>query len=364
MKIGIDASRYRDTDATGVEWYSFYIINGLVKAVSNDELVLYSQSPLSVGNAKNKVINCKKLWTLRGLSSEIKNNPVDVLFVPSHVLPLSLPKRSVITIHDVAFKYLRSSYSLKQYLYLDFSCKFAVKNATKIIVPSRATRDDLIHFYGCDAEKISVIYHGFAKPTFSSEEIDDVFEKADFIQHFDLKKDSKYLLFVGRLETKKNLVRLVEAFSEFLKIHSEYKLVLAGKRGLGFDRLLKVVGKLGLIDKVIMPGYVSELEKAALLKYSAAFVFPSLYEGFGLPLLEAFYYKKPVLTSNVSCLPEIGGDSACYVDPYSPIAITNGMHKLITDDTYRNKLVACGLKRLEDFSWEKASCETLKILHG
>lgn len=364
MKIGIDASRYRDTDATGVEWYSFHIINSLLKASSDDDVVLYSRSPIDVNGAKNIVIDVKRLWTLRGLSKEMKNSDIDALFVPSHVLPLTLPERSVITIHDLAFKHLKSSYSLKQYLYLDWSCKFAVKNASAIIVPSKATRDDLVHFYGCDEKKIYVVYHGFHKPTFTDTEIDKAFAQADFVEHFGLSKNSKYLLFVGRLETKKNLVRLVEAFSEFAKTHEDYKLVLAGKRGIGFDRILKAVDKFKVADKVVMPGYVSEMEKAALLKYCKAFVFPSLYEGFGLPLLEAFYYKKPVLTSKVSCLPEVGGDAAHYVDPYSVTDIANGISRLVTDDEYRNKLVAAGVCRLDDFSWEKAADQTLKIIHG
>lgn len=366
MKIGIDASRYRNTDATGVEWYSFHIINSLLKVLPvEDKATLYSQSPIVFGsNIENKVISVSRLWTIYGLSMEMKKNSVDALFVPSHVLPLKLPQRSVITIHDVAFKYLKSSYSFKQYHYLNLTTKYAVKVASQIIVPSMATKNDLVKFYGCDKDKISVVYHGFNAPDFSEKETDDAFDNADFVKHFGLKKDDKYLLFVGRLESKKNLPRLVEAFAEALKTHIDYKLILAGKRGVGFYRIMKIIDKLKLGDKVVMPGYITEVEKASLFKYCQAFLFPSLYEGFGLPLLESFYYKKPVLASNVPCLLEIGADCAHFVDPYDAKAIANGICKIVDEKQYCDKLVLRGSSRLTEFSWEKAAKETLKIIHG
>jgi glycosyltransferase involved in cell wall biosynthesis len=292
----------------------------------------------------------------------MRNNPPDVLFVPSHVLPLSLPKKSVIMIHDVAFKYLRESYSFFQYHYLNWSTKFAVKNATNIIVPSESTKRDLIEFFKCPKQKIKVIYHGFDKPNFTQVEIDSVFKKSDMFKHFGIKKDLKYFLFVGRLESKKNLVRLVEAFSEFSKINEDYILILAGKRGVGFDQLLKAVKALGLFDKIIMPGYITENEKAALYKYCKAFIFPSLHEGFGFPLLEAFYFKKPVLTSHVSCIPEIVKDAAYYVDPYDVEDILNGLLKLKNDANYCEKLIKLGNLRLDKFNWKISAKKTFSLL--
>ena len=171
MKIGIDASRYKHKEATGVEWYSRHIINGLLKEISasgsEDEVILYSREKLDLSG--NKVLSGQRFWTLGSLSKEMSKNPPDVLFVPSHVLPLNLPKRSVITIHDVAFKHLKNSYSFSQYHYLNWSTKFAVKKATKIIVPSEATKEDLIKFFQCPVEKIVVIPHGFEAPA----EVDD-----------------------------------------------------------------------------------------------------------------------------------------------------------------------------------------------
>lgn len=364
MKIGIDASRYSHPEATGVEWYSWQIINGLVGAAGKtDEIVLYSREKIfAPTGTKNRVLPGKRLWTLRSLSKEMKSNPPDVLFVPSHVLPLTIPEKSVITIHDVAFKHLRTSYSFSQYKYLNWSTKSAVKRATKIIVPSEATRDDLISFFKCPKDKIEVIHHGFEPPNVKQKDIDNVFEKSDAFKYFGLKKDTPYILFVGRLESKKNLVRLIEAFKDFSSLHGNYQLVLAGKRGLGFAEIPKIINELGLVGKIVIPGYVTEEEKAALYKYCNLFAFPSLYEGFGFPVLEAFHYKKPVLTSHVSCLPEVGGDAVHYVDPYDVESIAMGLEKLVNDHDYTENLVELGKKRLEEFTWKDASKKTLNVI--
>jgi glycosyltransferase involved in cell wall biosynthesis len=377
MKIGIDASRYADKESTGVEWYSWHIINSLIKKCCGDqsfELILYSKEPLNypedirelvnanAGRVHNKVIFNKRLWTLQGLSREMKLHPPEVLFVPSHVLPLDLPKKSVVTIHDVAFRYLKKSYSWLSYKYLNWSTKFAVKKATKIIVPSSATKNDLINFFNCPVEKIAVVEHGFDAPKISNKEIDKVFKNSDVFKFFNITDQNPYILFVGRLESKKNLCRLVQAFKSFSDINGNYKLVLAGKRGIGFDQLLKTIKNLDLFDKIIMPGYVSEEEKVALYKNCKVFAFPSLYEGFGLPILEAFYYGKPVLTSHVSCLPDVAGEAAYFVDPYDYSSISAGLEKIVNDTNYSENLISLGKERLKLFSWDEASRKTLDIL--
>ena len=367
MLIGIDASRYGSELATGVEHYSYKIINGLVEKASKSKdrkVVLYAKRRLGLsgGNISTRLIKSKRLWTLKGLSREMKEHAPDVLFVPSHVLPRTLPEKSVMMIHDVAFKYLRKAYSWTQFRYLDWSTKFAVKNATTIVVPSEATKSDLMHFYQCPEDKIKVVYHGFDPLEVSSKDIDKVFSESEIFKYFDLKKSSKYVFFVGRLESKKNLEKLVEAFYDFSQTHEEYRLVLAGSRGVGADRIVKKISNLRLADKVIMPGYVTDEEKAALYKYCSVFAFPSLYEGFGFPVLEAFHFEKPVLTSHVSCLPEVAGDAAHYVDPYDPDDISMGLERLVNDSKYADKLISLGKERLKKFTWEKASKETYEIL--
>lgn len=372
MIIGIDASRYGHETATGVERYSFYIINGLIEKASyggahGHKLVLYSREPIKLPEhlkydpnvVKFKVIPCKRFWTQIGLAREMHKSPPDKLFVPSHTLPFICPKDSIITIHDVAFKHLRKSYSLMQYAYLDVSTRFAVSKASKIIVPSECTRKDLIYFYKCPADKISVIHHGY-------ENLPDLCmtkdQEEEVLKQFWLTKEDKFMLFIGRLETKKNVSNLVKAFSVFVKDHKDWKLFLGGKRGIGFNKILKTVDHLKIWDNVIMPGYVRDVEKYVLFKYCKMFVFPSLYEGFGFPLLEAFADKKPVLTSNVSSIPEIAGNAVYYTDPCNHDVMAKDMEKLALDENLQKELTTNGVKQLEKFRWDVAITKTWNIL--
>ncbi len=373
MIIGIDASRLTSEQATGVEHYSWQIIKGILSEVKSlpitkrPEIVLYSREKLPSSvmewkvEAKNEVIYRRRFWTILGLASAMRKMKKQTLFVPSHTLPPSLPMRSVITIHDVAFRYLRKSYSFMQFHYLNLSTKFAVRRATKIIVPSEATKKDLVNFYNCEAEKIEVVYHGFARPEAPKDEDKGVQESAVF-RDFGLNEKSKYILFVGRLESKKNLVRLVEAFKEFSGKHENYYLVLAGKRGHGFKHLLDKVKQLEILDQVIMPGYITEEEKFLLYKYCAFFAFPSLYEGFGFPVLEAFFHEKAVLCSSISSLPEVGGEAVEYCDPYDKNSIKDGLISLAKNDAHCEELKKLGSEQLKKFTWEKAAKQTLDIL--
>ena len=362
MKIAIDGSRYGGEMATGVEWYSFHIINALLEELkgSGDEVAVYSREKLKLPKwVENRVLPAKRLWTLKALSRAMCADQPEALFVPSHVLPPSLPKRSVIMIHDVAFRHFRKAYGFRQYHYLNWSTKFAVKNASAIVVPSEATKKDLVELFACDAGKIEVVPHGFAMPDVGEKKMEGpVFE------YFEIDKTTKYILFVGRLEAKKNLVRLVEAFGEFVQEHEEWKLVLAGKRGVGFHEIQRKVTNLGLAEKVVMPGYVTEEEKQALLENCHFFAFPSLYEGFGFPVLEAFSFGKAVLTSQSSSLPEVAGAAAHYVDPLEVSEMAAGLEKLASDEAYVKKLVSAGQGELKKFSWKKAAEQTLKVIHG
>lgn len=370
MLIGIDASRYGHETATGVERYSFYVINGLIEKASSQKehkLVLYSKDHLKLPSHLNcdpkfvkfKIIHRKRFWTQIGLSKEMKKNPPNRLFVPSHTLPLIHPKKSVITIHDVAFKHLKKSYSLIQYLYLDWSTRFAVKNAEKIIVPSECTRNDLIHFYKCPGDKIHVIYHGY-------EPLPDLCmtpsQEENVLKRFWLEPDEKFIFFIGRLETKKNIENLLRAFAVFVKDHKDWKLVLGGKRGIGFKGIFKIANELDVWENIVMPGYVTDVEKYVLFKYCKFFVFPSLYEGFGFPILEAFSHGKPILTSRVSGIPEVASDAAYYTDPFDVSVMAKDMEKLAVSDDLQKNLVEKGMEQLKKFNWDDAVSKTWEIL--
>jgi glycosyltransferase involved in cell wall biosynthesis len=368
MVVGIDASRYGHPEATGVEWYSFHLLNELIPLLGrehNTEIRLYAPADFKVSvdlpfNVKKRIIPFPRFWTVLRLSAEMVFKPVEMLFVPSHTLPMFAPKKSVITIHDVAFKHLKSSYSWFQMRLLDRSTRKAVKKAWKLIVPSEATKRDLVTFYRCDPAKIVVIPHG--APEVEPFERWSEAEIKACRELFMMRDRDLYVLYVGRLETKKNLQRLIEAFGRFSVEFAGWKLILAGKRGVGFEEIWKKVMDLKLEKSVFAPGYVTEREKSFLLENCRIFAFPSLYEGFGLPVLEAFAHRKPVLTSKTSSLPEVAGNAAYLVNPEKVEELSVGLKRLASDGILVTQLVGREAAQLQKFSWEKAAKETYETL--
>jgi glycosyltransferase involved in cell wall biosynthesis len=370
MIIGIDASRYGHPESTGVEWYSYHLLNELIPLLGrehNTEFRLYAPRDFTAAaelpfNVKKRIIKFMRLWTLVRLSWEMIWKRVDLLFVPSHTLPLICPKKTVITIHDVAYKHFKEAYSWKQFLMLEWATRKAVKKAWRIIVPSEATKKDLIELYKCRESKIFVVLHGApdVPPLLSFGDA----EKDSLERSLHLEKARLIILFVGRLEFKKNLGRLIEAFGRFLKEFPGWKLVMAGKRGVGFEKIWKKAEELGLQEDIILPGYVTEHEKLYLYDKCRMFAFPSLYEGFGLPVLEAFAMRRPVLTSRVSSLPEVAGDAALLINPEKVEEISVALKRLASDGILVSKLIEKGDKQLKKFSWEKAAKETFEVLTG
>jgi glycosyltransferase involved in cell wall biosynthesis len=336
MKIGIDASRYTIQNATGVELYSVKIIQGLInyfKKHKEYNVTLYTPRKLMLYKTKqikHKVMRFPRLWTKVRLSIEMLLHKPDILFVPSHVFPHFTPKKAVITIHDVAFKHSKKAYSKFQWWYLNKTTKYAIKKASDIIVPSEATKKELMHYFSCSEEKIHVIHHGcdFRAKNLHIDLEDKVLKK------FGLKKTEHYYLFVGRLETKKNLSRLMKAFAQLSPHFPTWKLLLCGKRGHGFDKIIKTFNEINEKDpetakKILMSGYITENEKHVLFKFCDAFTLPSIDEGFGFPVLEAFGYKKLIIATEKGSIKEVGGEAVIYIDPYRIETIKDAMHKVI-----------------------------------
>ena len=349
----IDASRYGNTtQKTGVENYSYHLIRTLAQ-LAPSEIILIAPGKVDL-DVPQITIPFPRLWTQVRLSWEVwQNKAIDNLFVPSHLMPLIHPKRTTITIHDVAFKRFPQSYGLLSRWYLDWGTKFAVKNAWKIIVPSETTKKDLIEFYQADPSKIVVIPLGFeseSKPLHPE-------QSAQVLDRFGLKA-KHYFLFLGRIESKKNIQTLIEAFSALSPRCPGIQLALAGKLGVGGESILKLVKN----PDIVVTGYVDEVAKQALLENALCFVFPSLFEGFGIPLLEAMAANLPILASKIPSSWEVAKDNALFFEAEDDEVLAGLMEKVATQEPFRAVMVQNHAKTLERFSWKRCAEETLRVL--
>jgi glycosyltransferase involved in cell wall biosynthesis len=362
MIVGIDASRATVDRPTGTETYSRHLIQALLARDSPHHFRLYFRDAPPSGlfyGAELRVIPFPRLWTHVRLSWEMMEHPPDALFVPAHVLPPMHPCPSLVTVHDLGYLLFPRSYPWQQRLYLDLSTRWNAYAATHLLADSEATKADLVTRYGVSSSKITVAYPG------TDESLGPVRDRGA-IQAAKARYNisGAYFLYLGTLQPRKNLLHLVEAFAQFATLWSPLtvQLVLAGKRGWLYDDLFKQVSRRGLEDHVRFPGYVAEEDKAALLSGALAFLFPSLYEGFGMPVLEAQACGCPVITSTTSSLPEVAGDGALLVNPEDGAAIANAMHRLATEPELRVELVERGLANTRRFSWETCAGTVLKVI--
>lgn len=358
--IGIDASRAVSAAPTGTEGYSYHLIRALLPLLSDAEVRLYCREtppPGAFPGAQLRVIPFPRLWTHLRLSWELLRHPPDALFVPAHVLPPVRPCRTLVTIHDLGYRYFPEAHPPRQRRYLDWSTRWNAATASHILADSEATRVALCAEYGTPPEKITVVYPGYDS---ALAPVSDPERLAAARARYDI--PGEYMLYLGRIQPRKNLARLVEAFAVLAGRFPVLTLVLAGPSGWLAEPIRARVRELGLESRVRFPGYVDESDKAALLSGAQVFAFPSLYEGFGFPVLEAQACDVPVLTSVTSSLPEVAGEGALLVDPLDTAAIAAGLARLLEDADLRAALVARGRANLARFSWERAAQQVAGVL--
>jgi glycosyltransferase involved in cell wall biosynthesis len=356
--IGIDASRMAWARRTGTEQYTAHLLEALVPQGGGHCLRLYfnrlaAPRPAWLEQAEVREMPFPRLWTHLRLSWEMLRRPPDVLFVPAHVLPLWRPRRAVVTIHDLGYIHFPEAHPPRQRLELHLSTAWNAHVASRIIAISQATKDDLVRHYRVPEDKIAVVYHG-VEPRFRP--TPDPAAPARY------GLPSRYLLYLGTLQPRKNLERLVEAY---VRLPGDAPaLVLAGAKGWYFERIAAVIAKRGLGKRVLLPGYVADDDVPALLTGATALVYPSLYEGFGLPALEAMACGTPVLAADTSSLPEVVGEAGLLVDPLDVDAIATAMQRLLTDGALRAALSRQGRARAKRFSWDRCARETLAVLEA
>lgn len=363
VQIGIDGSRALRARRTGTERYSLEIIRHLLalpeaaehffRLYVQDEPGLVERQLFGVHPRLDvRLLPARRLWTHTALAWEVARHRPDVLFVPSHVIPFLPPgllPPAVVTLHDVGYRHFPTAHTAGQRLYLELSTRWSSFAATQVIAPSQATATDLARFYGTPESKLRVIYEAADAPP-----------QTEFPQETQF---AKYALYVGTLQPRKNLARLIDAYGLLVAREKiDWELVIAGGLGWLGEQFRAQVAGLGLGGRIHFPGYVDDADLPALFQKALFFAFPSLYEGFGLPVLEAQQMGVAVMTSNNSSLPEVAGDAALLVDPNDTEAIADAMLRLSRDEALRQELIAAGYENVKRFSWEKAARETLAVL--
>lgn len=368
MIIGIDGNEANtvrpDIKArVGVNQYAFGLLHALNKVDRQNTYHIYLESaplpdlPKQTQRWQYKVTGPAKFWTQWKLPLQLfraKPRP-DVFFTPSHYAPRWSPVPRVVSIMDLGFFRFPQQFKKKDLWQLSNWTEYSVRKAAHILAISESTKRDIVGYYKVPANKVTVTYPGYDKEKFkhpiSKLQIDRVKKK------YKIKGD--YLLFLSVLKPSKNIEGLVEAYGLLLN----HQLVIAGSKGWLYETIFKKVRELGLEKRVIFTDFVPDELVPPLMAGAKAFVLPSFWEGFGIPVVEAMATGCPVIVSNVASLPEIVGDAGILVDPYDPKSIAGGLAQVVSaPESQYNTLVKKSLSQAQKFDWEKTAKKTLRVL--
>lgn len=351
MRIIIDARMY---NMSGIGRYIRNIINknefindivlmGYENEIKSQKLINFNSKIYGIGEQ------------LKFPYKEIKKQ--DILHIPHYNIPLFYHGHMLTTIHDITHvlfpEYLPNKFAL---YYAKFMISMAIKKSKYIFTVSENTKKDLIHYFNADENKIIVTYNGVDKSFIKKDkkDYDYLYEK------YNIDKSKKILLYVGNKKPHKNIVTLIKAMS-LLNKNENYILILSGKGFEGYTELENLTIKLGLEKNIVHTGIVTDEELVDLYNLADVFVFLSLYEGFGIPVLESMACGTPVICSNTSSLPEVVGDSAIQIDPLNPSQIATSIEEVLKNKELYNNLVIKGYDRVSKFTWEDCRLKTESI---
>lgn len=371
-KIWIDGSEANVSQRLGSGQVAFELIRNFAQINHiNDITVLLPGIPLDDLPKESKSFHYKKLKitrlkTLIGIPLSLfsaKDKP-DVYFSPSHYLPKFTPKeiRKVVTIFDLSYLHFSQMFKKGDLYKLTNWTKSSLKNADHVITISNSTKKDLLKNYEIGKNQITVAYPGYNdqlyKPISDNLRINAIKEK--------YRIGENYIIYIGTIQPRKNLSRLIEAFVSIdnLKLVIVGKTSGEGKEGWMYEDILKLPEKLNISDKVIFTGFIDKEELKYLLNGAKAFILPSLYEGFGIPVIEAMACGIPVIVSDVSSLPEIVGSAGLLINPNSTDQIEMAIRNIITDKKLHERLAKKGIERAKRYSWKKMAKQVLKVLEN
>ncbi len=374
MRIGIDCRKILNPskgEAVGIGHYIYQLVRHLLKINTTDQFVLFFDKSVEQRRLKKfKQDNVKiiffpfseyqnfvsRFYSDHLVSAILQREKLDLYHSPCFNTLPPYQKKSVITVHDLTIFKCPELFCKKEYLEAQKIADIILPQVNKIIVPSHATKNDIIEMFSVNAQNIKVISHGLDKRFFkkaTDEQINAIKKK------YSLQK--KYILFLGTLDLRKNISGMLRAFKKFKErtIKDNYQLVLAGNPGKNIEQIKKEIKQLNLTKQVILPGYIEAEDLVPLFSGAVVFLFPTLYEGFGLPVIEAMASNCPVITSNTSALPEIVDGKALLVNPHSVSDIFKALIKIIDYPQLADDLRQAGKEWVKQFSWEETVKETL-----
>ncbi len=366
MRIAIDAHSV-GAQLAGNESYAVNLIEALAQIDNVNDYTLFVTTAEAYDRFNRRWPNFKVQTTLPHtpliripliLSAELRKHPVDVLHV-QFTAPPFCPCPAVVSIHDLSFEHLPQTFNRRSRTQLRLTVRHSARRAAHILSLSEHTRRDIIDTYKIDPARVTSI--PLAAPAHFSPVTDD--KELQRVRHtYGIERD--YVLSVGSIQPRKNLVRLIKAYASLRGVQAEGhfpKLVLVGKCGWLYDETLRALEESGIRESIVLTGYVPESDLPALYSGAVCFVYPSYFEGFGLPPLEAMRCGAPVVVGNRTSLPEVVGDAGLQVDPFEVSAIAGAMGRLIADSELRRELSIKGRQRAETFDWRETARRTLQV---
>lgn len=372
MRIGVMLRHFEQKDG-GVKVYTNRLLPLLFAKGAGHHFTLIYQNPKLVGTYRNypnvEEISLRLpgtvLWDQVGIPWVASRRKLDLVFNPKFTVPLLGSFRKVFVLHGSEWFVIPRHFLWYDQLYLKVAVPMYFRAASGFIAVSDAVKRDAVSYTGVPEHKVAAIQNGFDPALFKV--IDDRDRLAAVAQKHRL--PDRFLLWVGQIESRKNIGRLLQAFARVAPT-IPHKLVLAGAQrftfpmAAGAERELKLIDELGLQDRVHFAGWVSHDDLPALYNLADLFVFPSLHEGFGIPLLEAMACGCPIVTANTCAPPEVTGDAACLTDPLSVDSIAAGIAGMLANEQLREKMIERGLRRSKDFSWDRCADEVLTFLES
>lgn len=368
MKIAVHAKVLSEEMPSGIGYYTYNLLKTLSAIDKKNEYILYSNIPIlhkiKAENFKEEIIKFPKFWTYLRWPLELRNGRYDLIFIPHEKLPPFVNTRKVITVYDLHSlkRYFTSPISVSAKIHFLIAIKYAIKKADRVIAISESTKRDIIENCNINPDNVIVTPLGYDEELYKPYSNDDLIRSAK--KRYGI-KDNYIINTSSLLWYRKNLSRLIKAFYICKsKGAINHQLVITGKRGEAYGEIVSLIKFLNLEKDVILTGYISTEDMPILFSGADALVFPSLHEGFGLPILEAMACGCPVITSNCSAMPEVVENAGLLVNPYNEEDIAYAIEKVLVDTELRNQLRSKGFERVKNFSWERTARETLKVFES